>query len=242
MASIWSSSSVSAQWTAPENVDPSTVLTEAKDDRIHRRYEDSLQKYIWLYRESHLLNPAFNPVRLSFAIGGWVDLAKVYTPARSELLKAREFASEVVASNSKNSKVDSFRNFDAICRELGEQYKSVELFKKVSAKDVELGRELFPYIRVGLFENKDYEFLYNFIDPLEEFTVLSNRLTQNLDRPTTSTEVRAILEQRYCEDVSGLVRMLLHRNEASEAGRLVTEAVLIVQDGTLQEALRKLMK
>ena len=83
-------------WTPPANPDPDRILREALEDRIAGRYEDALAKHEWFQREALRYQRSLAGVRNSFAVAWWAELASLYAPAKSSLLKVRDDAAQAV--------------------------------------------------------------------------------------------------------------------------------------------------
>jgi hypothetical protein len=238
VVSVWSFHAF-GQWVPPPDANPLIVLRETKNDLKLKRYQEVLRKYKWLYEEGHLVVPAFNSVRLSFVIGQWGELAKAYPPALVELREAQNVASKIVESGPQSLKVESFQNFEAFCRVMGEENVPIELFKKAAKADIELGKELFPYVRSALLERDDFQVLFEFMDPIEEYAVLSARIEEIRKQPGIPTAAYAALEKQFHADVCGLVRMLHHRNDAVAAERIVCDATQVLRDPILRKSLQQ---
>lgn len=133
-----------AQWTPSNSSSPMEVLDEAQEDRLAGRYEESLRKFEWLFKQGHVVDPTFDSVRVSFAIGGWADLAKDFEPARVKLHKLQSVARESVLSASPGSVVDEFRDYDAINQALGAREDSVSAFKLLFSKKPRCCRACVP--------------------------------------------------------------------------------------------------
>jgi hypothetical protein len=118
-----------AAWTPPANPDPQQILTEAQADARAGRYEVALAKHVWFHRNSLKIDPAFYGVRLSFALMYWKELAKVYPPAKAKLIELRDEAEKQVGSGRDG--LEAFVDFEAINTELGENEKTVALFKSL---------------------------------------------------------------------------------------------------------------
>ena len=109
--------SPTSAWIPPAEPNSQAILAEAREDRIHKRFDDALAKHLWLHNENEDL--AFKGVRLSFALAGWATLAIKYEPAMAALHKTRDAAAEDV--KERRSGGQAFADYAAINRELHEE-------------------------------------------------------------------------------------------------------------------------
>ncbi|HKB15254.1 MAG TPA: hypothetical protein VKF62_04275, partial [Planctomycetota bacterium] len=58
------------------------VLDEAEALREQGKYEEALQKHIWIHEHSLEQDAAFVGVRLSYALSDWIELGAKYPKAR----------------------------------------------------------------------------------------------------------------------------------------------------------------
>lgn len=73
--------------------EPMAVFDRAMDLLRSGPYEEALDEFIWLQRNSLNLDSHFQPVRRTFALAGWALLANRFPPAldaMNELLKSRQ--------------------------------------------------------------------------------------------------------------------------------------------------------
>jgi hypothetical protein len=71
----------------------SEVLEEANADRLDGRYAESLEKFKWFFENSRNVR-GMGGVRLSFALGYWLQLADIYEPALSAITSLRDKTEE----------------------------------------------------------------------------------------------------------------------------------------------------
>lgn len=65
------------------------ILEDAVADIKAERFEDALKKFIWFHDASRGV-PGLNGVRLSFALGFWLDLAARFPPALEAFIQLRD--------------------------------------------------------------------------------------------------------------------------------------------------------
>src|SRR5262245_14212562 len=79
-------------WKPPANPDPSKILAEAQADARAGRNADALAKHLWFHNNALKIQSTLYGVRLSFALGSWMDLAMQYPPAMQALTRTRDQA------------------------------------------------------------------------------------------------------------------------------------------------------
>lgn len=109
-----------ADWQPPLKPDPDAILEEARADARAGRYEDALQKHLWFHRHALEHRPALYGVRLSFALGYWLELGEAYPPAITKLKEVRDDAEKKVVE-SKDDVTHLFHDMSAINEELRDQ-------------------------------------------------------------------------------------------------------------------------
>lgn len=139
-------------WKPPENPDPFAILQEAKADAQKRDYKTALEKQVWYHQNALKYQVSQTGVRLSFALGYWLDLAKVYPPALDRL---REIRDEAEAGTKKGiSRVEAVQEVAAIDRTLGEEAKTVDLFLEFDKNDPKFAARVFSFAQPALLEAK----------------------------------------------------------------------------------------
>lgn len=214
----------SAQWTPTESSSPMEVLEEAQGDRLAGRFEDSLRKFEWLFKQGHIVDPAFDSVRVSFAIGGWADLAKDFAPARAKLHKLQNTARKSVLSSSPESVEAKFRDYDAINLALDEREDSVSAFKVLYSKSPDIAARALPAAKDALFDSREYRLLSEFIDPRQAFVVETKRFREMSAKARTNSDMQEFVEEQYRENVFDLIKMLVGLERREEAQEIANEA------------------
>lgn len=179
------------QWAPPANANPMEILTEARKDRDAGDYATALLKYLWLHQEGAKKDPAFDAVRLSFAVADWADLAKDYSPALVKLKEVREVTcGQIKASADKI--VALFREYVAINRVLNEQELTVELFRELEEGNEALGKELFRFGRDAFFAEESFD-IFKIILIQKQTSKKSCRITGEIESESKSLATRSCL-------------------------------------------------
>jgi len=109
--------------------EPRNTLHAAYADHSAGRHSAALEKYIWYFRNA----PKGDPVRGSFCIGMWAELAKTYIPARLGLVAERDRLFRALVDGPRD--FDHFLLFQSINRSLRCDLDTVRLFEHLHETD-----------------------------------------------------------------------------------------------------------
>jgi hypothetical protein len=129
-------------------------------------YEEALERHVWFHDHALEHQPSMMGVRLSFALSYWTDLGNKYPPALEKLKEIRD-AKEGLIKQGKGS-FELFHDVTSINRELGEEERSLDLFKIVEGTDSEQTDRLWIVIKDTAFKYKDYELVNRYIGDIEQ--------------------------------------------------------------------------
>jgi hypothetical protein len=91
------------------------------------RHEQALREYVWLHHHGLEHDPGFYGVRLSFALGRWIELVAVYPPALIALEEIRNAKTQQLLQGEGNQ--ETFHDVKAINRCLKEDQQTCRLFE-----------------------------------------------------------------------------------------------------------------
>ncbi len=195
------------------------------------RHEEALREYIWFHEHALKEDPALSAVRRSYALRGWADLAKVYSPAGLALKAVRDRKTTALLSNEGDR--GTFQDVAAINEYLDCLPQTHQLFKALSQSWPEMAERCAHIALPAVLEAKDYELAERFIgDPLEKIASWSEFLNNEINRrrqrrfthaPRITAEISI-----YAADVEKLQTVLKGRGrlaEAREVGRLAVDSV-----------------
>jgi hypothetical protein len=145
---------------------PTRVLREARSLAAQARYDAALEKYLWFHRHALEYNEALAGVRLSFALGEWVELGDRYPPARNALLSVREDAATALENGKGSFRL--FMDVEAINRCLQDDARTVRLFELLHQRDPELARQCYPVAERALVESGAYAICISYLAGVED--------------------------------------------------------------------------
>ncbi|HEX3856113.1 MAG TPA: hypothetical protein VHY30_02320 [Verrucomicrobiae bacterium] len=141
-------------------------MDEAEADARAGNYSDALAKQVWFFQNALKYDSAETGVRLSFALGDWVNLGQNYPPALDKLKAIRDDAEQNVrqGKDALNNCVD----FIAINDALKDYDKTLELFIWLDANNSVLAKTVFGhsqhYLLPALIKSKQYQLCGKYID------------------------------------------------------------------------------
>lgn len=152
-------------WKPPENPDPKQILDEAQSDFKEQRYEDALAKHVWFHDHALEYEPSkMYGVRLSFALSYWKQLGDVYPPALKTLKMIRGNKSDLVAQGKGNRNL--FHDVMALNRTLGEDNRTVELFRMLDQNQPDLAKQCWSISKKTIFDANAYDLVKKYIENL----------------------------------------------------------------------------
>ena len=217
-----------AEWIPPENPDPSAILKEAKSDAREKRYEDALAKQVWFYQNALKYNIGMSGVRRSFALKDWQALGKAYPPALDKLKEMRSDGEKAVQAGA--DVADSFADFAAINRVLGQEKLTTELFIWLDANNSTGAKKAFPFAKRGLVKEHQYELAAKYLEPEIDFANLAEvyHLQIEYAKGQTAREIREgvkeAAETSFSNETATLVALLVKAGRNTEAEDIAARA------------------
>jgi hypothetical protein len=231
-----------AKWTPPPSPNLDAILDEARQDVIAGRYEEALAKYEWFFRTGSDSDRGHNDVRLSSALHNWKQLSDVYPPAKAKLIEIRDEAEKKVAND--DDAIESFSNFAAINSALGEEQRTVALFKRLDKEDVQVAGETFEAARPALIKAGELQLCSTYVDPKDYLRLVEKyHEMMNLPAGQKAAENRTELAQKsFSNSVTTLVALLVLSDRNADAERIAADAKSVWADKSFAEALDKALK
>jgi hypothetical protein len=217
------------------------VLQEAVALMHQGRYAESLEKHLWFHDHALEINPAFAGVRLSFALGYWLELAKVYPEAMQALTAIRDRKAQALADGQ--GSFGLFHDVSAINGYLGEETKTVALFKRLHQADRELAARCYHVAEKVLVAEQEYETCAAFLpDPVAQFEGIRERRRIQLELADENPalgggRLRQYTEVRFAEAVARLVEILAGVGRRPDAERVRELALAVSDSTTVRDAL-----
>jgi hypothetical protein len=233
-------STVSAEWTPPANPDPSAILSEARADAIAGRYSDALAKHLWFHRHALTYRPSLYGVRLSFAIGYWLELAKNYPPALEKLMHVKEESASRLRDGSGTS--DDFHDAVSINEYLNEDSATIALFMWLDQNRPDVARQSYEMAQPALVRSKQYSLCGKYIDSktaakkMLQLYLEHKRMAKN---PSFGPDIETFGQKSLSNQASTLVALLVLNNRTDEADAVIMKVLKAWPDHTFRQELAK---
>lgn len=230
-------------WTPPDDPDPSEILHSAVDDTRHGRYIESLEKHLW-YHHNAMNNPLSGQggVRLSFALGYWQELAKVYPPAKEAFVKTRN---EAEAAVRQTHQFEPFHDVAAFNRELGENGRTVDLFLEIAEKNFTAAKLLYIVAEQYLIAAKRYRECNPFLETKQRMETaargyeIESRFIHR--RSNRSGPTRPVVSLPTVNHLLSLIALLVLNDRHEEAEEVQIAALKFIDDEHFRESLLEAM-
>jgi len=121
------------------------------------KYQEALDRHLWFH--DHVLehDRSMYGVRLSFALADWHELGEQYPPALVAFKKVRDEKTSLLEEG--NGSYDLFNDVHALNRELGEDNKTIELFRKLDQEQGVLAKKYWTIANEVISSAKEYYLL-----------------------------------------------------------------------------------
>lgn len=123
--------------------DPSEVLAAARKAYKDKDFPAALENYQWFYNNALDIDQSYYGVRLSYCLGEWANLGKVYPRAADALQRLKEEAL-LEFLDTKSRKV--FHEYSGICECLGCNEEVFKQFIAIHDSDKDLAEKLFTFV------------------------------------------------------------------------------------------------
>ncbi len=130
-------------------------LSHAREAAFAGRHADALREYVWYHNNALKQDPAQYGVRLSFALGYWMDLAEVYPPARRKLIAIRDKKSRTLMDGKGSRSL--FHDVESINDHLGEVQATYRLMRQLESKAPAFARQCGSIAIKAIVATNDFE-------------------------------------------------------------------------------------
>ena len=172
---------------SPINDEAGIALDEARNLAKKSDYAGALERHEWFHHNALRIRPAYQGVRLSFALGSWRTLAAKYPPALASLRTLRD--NQVRRLMSGTAPPESFQEVAALNRHLDEEDSTLSLFRELDQTHLDLARQCFGYISEQILAADPSLFLRHSPDleayahrQRDQFLTIRESLSQQLPR------------------------------------------------------------
>ncbi|MFC0251115.1 hypothetical protein [Massilia consociata] len=222
------------------SMDARARLDAASELAHEGRYEEALREFQWFHDHALEEMPSLYGVRLSYALGAWVDLAADYPPAREALLRVRERDAALLLAGQGTRGL--LHDVVAIDDELGQVADTHALCVALEKADPALLLASASLVLPAIIAAGDHALAERLLPTPEETIRERSRFLMKVferwRRQYARTMYIAAQVDIYANDVRQVLMVLEQRGRAAEAARLRALAVDLVPATTLRRAVR----
>lgn len=176
---------------------------------------------VWFYEHALKYDEALAGVRLSYALGDWLDLGAAYPPALEELKAARDKAGEEVKAEADSSNCfQAFADFAAINENLDEDAKTKDLFLWLDANKPNRAKQVCALAEPALIKAKEYVVCGKYADPEAQYASALNsfRTTSEIAKqPNHGRRLQDFADNKLKNEITTLIAVLVLNDRKAEA-------------------------
>jgi len=203
-------------------------------------YEKALERTLWFHENALKHEPGMFGVRLSFAMGDWMELAEKYPPAMKAMHKVRDEKTAKLKSGKGNFNL--FMDVNAFNRTLKEEDKTIALFRLLDGKQPDLAKKCWTVAKQIVIKNKDYDLADKYLgNLLTEFDEIKERYEMMVSRSDKNrpgySHLKNLNENRFVEQTLLLIETAQALKESDTAKEIKQRALKVLDDRRLRKAL-----
>lgn len=216
-------------------------LHAAKLMALEGRHEEALREFVWFHEHALEESPSLHGVRLSFALGHWAELGKVYPPARQALEAQRDkhLAALLDGSGGKAA----FHDIASINDHLGCLDQTYQVFLALLARDPDTAQACSRGAMEAIIAAGDFALAGRFLpDPERVVRRASEFLNWDVAhrgkrRFTPAPRIKAGI-YNYAEEVKQVLTVLTGCGRQEEERRIARLAADLIPATTIRRAVR----
>ena len=204
----------------------SDVRDEAKVDRHSGRYAESLQKHEWYFEHSRN-EMGMGGVRLSFALGDWLELASDYQPAMVAFVSLRDRTEK--RCRESRGEFKAFHELSALNSYLDSNDRTIAMFLNIAKEDKNAAASIYHVAEPFLVASGMYKECGPFLEIERKIETYINvlRIGKKLEETYAGLEHSPppLAEQMYRERTTRLVALLALNDRASDAEMAMNQSL-----------------
>jgi hypothetical protein len=219
--------------------DMQKYLKDTQDLVFQGKYQEALDRYIWFHDHALEHNQSMYGVRLSFALAYWKQLGDVYPPALAALATVRDNKTALLEEGKGNFNL--FHDVLAINRTLGDERKTVDLFRKLDQEQSDLAKQCWDSAKEVVIKAKAYDLAKKYIgDPMREFAKTKSMYDLNTTmygQNNLGDQFKSYNENRFVEEIARLIAVELALDDTKAAREIQEKALAVLDDPRLRDAI-----
>ncbi len=214
-------------------------LDEAKHLAEEGKYQEALEKHVWLHDHVLESRPAYYGVRLSYALDDWVDLGKKYPKALETLKNIRNKKTSRLLAGESDS--DLFVDVEAINAHLEESKATARLFKEIESSHPEFAASIYEVAEEDLVAAQEYALARKYLgDPLTRFAEARQNFDHGMQFANTQSKnreaTRQAFESIFSERVVRIITVLDKTGDRDQARAIQTNALAVLDNPQIRDA------
>lgn len=219
--------------------DMQKYLSDTQEMVRQGKHEEALQRFRWFHDHALEHDPAMYGVRLSFALGYWKALGDVYPPARAALVETRDRKEKNILQGKGTAHL--FHDVASLNNTLGDDQKTVELFRKLDAEQNDLAKQCWDMAKDSIIKGKAYDLARKYIgNPVREWGKVQAMYEQHkamYGGNNFGDHFKAYSENRFVEESIKLIHVALALDDKKAAREIQKRALDIIDDYRLNDAI-----
>jgi tetratricopeptide (TPR) repeat protein len=217
------------------------ALDDAKRLAGEGDYEAALAKHVWFHDNALKVSRSYYGVRLSFALGYWVELGEKYPKALEKLKAIRDENTSRLLAGEANRNL--FNDVESINQHLGEMAPTVELFKRLEAVNPKFASDVYDLADEALVQAGEYALAKKYLgDSRKRLAVAKRNFNEGIEFAQTSKNgdaSRQASEQIYTDEVVRIITVLRETGDKTGAKNIQTEALKTLDNPAIRNALKE---
>lgn len=202
------------------------------------RHEEALREFIWFHHHALETEPSLRGVRLSYALRDWVALASRYPPALVALEQIRDAKSNALLNG--DGDLDTFRDVEAINRDLDSVPRTYALFAQIAAANPALAQQCARKAFPALVAAGDFALAARFLPEPENYVrslaeTFNEAILSLESTPESNAPALQAFAYNYVCDVRLVLAVLTGVGRVEDGSRASGLALALVQDNNVRE-------
>lgn len=221
-------------------------LNAAHQAALEGRYEEALNEYVWFHNHALEEQPALYGVRLSFALGYWMELSENFPKAKDVLVEIRDKKAAALLDGKGDREL--FHDVISINEALGCPVDTHALFVHFDAYNPQLAVSSAKLALPAIVAAGDFSLAIRYLPQPESRVVqLSESLNEDIEdlksfpKPQRQ-HIREAYIHIYASEVQLVASVLRGLGQSQEAGRLTSLASKLVKSASVRKAVRGVLE
>ncbi len=203
------------------------------------KFAEALARHIWFHDHALEFDESYYGVRLSFALGSWIELGRKYPPALTALLQIRDTKTERLLAGDASRAL--FHDVESINDRLHRPDATVELFKKISATRPEFAAAVYDLAEAALVTTGEFELAKKHLgDPMSRFLLIKRNFDEGMEFAESlraGQASRRASKEIFTTDVIRLIKVLDHTGDRAAALAIQAQALLVLESPGIRDAI-----